>query len=505
MPLGKVYLVGGGPGDPGLLTLKGAEALRAADVVIYDRLIDPRLLRHTRANCEHIYVGKQANRHTLRQDEINALLVERGRAGQTVVRLKGGDPFVFGRGGEEADELQAAGIPFEVVPGITSPIAAAAYAGIPVTHRGIASSFAIVTGHEDPTKEESSLHLDELARGADTLILMMGVERLDGLTRELISAGRTPETPVALVRWGTWSRQEVLTGTLGTIVQQVAERAFAPPAIILVGEVVRLRERLRWFDNRPLSGKRILITRSRDQAGRLGQLLADQGAEAVEAPSIAIAPPDDYRELDTAISNLADYQWLVFTSVNGVAGFFARLRALGSDARALNAVNVCAIGPATADACIAWGIYPDLVPASFLTDAVAKALSERGIVGARILLPRTDIQGEDLPGLLVQAGATVDQVTAYRTVTAAAIDPDIRQMLADGAIDFVTFASSSTVRNLVSLLGGDVSLLQRARIASIGPVTTRAAEELGLTVAIHAREHTVPGLVAAILEDQQHD
>ncbi|MCX6022179.1 MAG: uroporphyrinogen-III synthase, partial [Chloroflexi bacterium] len=372
---------------------------------------------------------------------------------------------------------------------------------IPVTHRGVSTSFAVITGHEDPTKGESSLHLDRLANAAGTLVLLMGVERLEALTAELVRGGRAPETPVALVRWGTWAQQEVVTGTLADIAAKIAGREFEPPAVIIVGEVVALRDRLRWFDNRPLTGKRVLITRSRDQAGRLGQLLAAYGAEPLEVPSIAIAPPDDYGALDGALSNLAAYQWIVFTSVNGVQGFFDRLRTLGRDARALGAVQVCAIGPATADACRSWGVFPDLVPDAFLTEAVASAMIARGIGGARILLPRTDIVGEDLPGMLGKAGATVDQVIAYRTVTAPEIDPEARALLADGKVDLVTFTSSSTVRNLVSLLGADTSLLARTRIASIGPVTTRAAEELGLPVAIKAREHTIAGLVAAIVED----
>ncbi|MBI4499018.1 MAG: uroporphyrinogen-III C-methyltransferase [Chloroflexi bacterium] len=500
--VGKVYLVGGGPGDPGLITVKGTEALRAADVVVYDRLIDPRLLSYAPPRAERIYVGKQSARHTLRQEEINALLVERAQAGQTVVRLKGGDPFVFGRGGEEAETLREAGIPFEVVPGVTSAIAAATYAGIPVTHRGVTSSLAVITGHEDPTKEASSLHLEGLATAAGTLVFLMGVENLPTLVGELLRHGRSPQTPVALVRWGTWPQQETVTGTLGDIVDTLAarEQPFGAPAVIVVGEVVALRERLRWFDNRPLWGKRVLITRSRDQAGRLAHLLAEQGADPIEVPAIAIAPPDDPGPLDDALGRIREYTWVVFTSVNGVAGVFARLEAQGRDARALAGVRVCAIGPATAASLRERGIRPDFVPDAFLTREVAKGLADLGVAGKRVLLPRTDIVGEDLAGALYEAGAAVDQVVAYRTLPAQEIDPEVREQLRAGAIDLVTFTSSSTVRNLVSLLGDDRAVLERCTIASIGPITTRTAHELGLRVEIEAQEHTVPGLMRAILE-----
>ena len=497
--LGKVYLVGGGPGDPGLITVKGMEALRSSDVVVYDRLIDTRLLDHA-PRAEHIYVGKLPHRHILSQDEINALLVERGRAGQAVVRLKGGDPFIFGRGGEEAEALQQAGVRFEVVPGVSSAIAAAAYAGIPITHRGYTSSFAVVTGHEDPTKETSSVHLEGLATSVGTLVFLMGVENIASLVAELMRHGRRPETPIALVRWGTWTRQETVTGTLGDIVERLEGRRFSPPAVIIVGEVVALRERLRWFDNRPLWGKRVLITRSRDQAARLAQLLADQGAEPIEVPTIVIAPPEDTAPLDEAIGRLQDYAWAVFASVNGVSGFFSRLGALGRDARALAEVQVCAIGPATAASLRERGITPDFVPEAFATQEIARALIGRGVDGCRILFPRTDIPGEDLTTALQAAGAQVDEVVAYRTIPVEDLDPAVREQLRAGEIDFVSFTSSSTVRNMVALLGDDRAALDGCTIASIGPVTSKAAKELGLRVDVEAKEHTVPGLVSAILE-----
>ena len=320
MAKGKVYLVGGGPGDPGLITLRGVECLQQADLVLYDRLINPALLRHARPGAEVVYVGKAAGGHALSQQGINDLLVARAQAGDTVVRLKGGDPFVFGRGGEEALALVEAGVPFEVVPGISSSIAAPAYAGIPVTHRNLASSFAVITGHEDPTKPDSSLHWEHLAKGVDTLVFLMGLENLPLIVEQLVANGRPPETPIALVRWGTWARQETLTGTLSDIQDKLQGRAFSPPVATIVGPTVPLREQLAWFDNRPLSGVRVLVTRAREQASQLAAQLAALGAEPVEAPAIEIAEPDDYAPLDEALRGMNRYRWVVFTSANGVLG-----------------------------------------------------------------------------------------------------------------------------------------------------------------------------------------
>ena len=498
MSVGKVYLVGAGPGDPGLFTVKGVECLRQADVVLYDRLIDPRLLQHARPDAEAIYVGKSARNHALSQDEINALLLDKALVGKTVVRLKGGDPFVFGRGGEELEGLADAGVPFEVVPGITSAIAALAYAGIPITHREYTSSFAVVTGHEDPTKPDSSIDWAKLATATGTLVLLMGVERLNLITRQLIEHGRSPDTPIALVRWGTWTQQESIEGTLGDIRQRLEGRDFRPPAVIVVGEVVGLRDRLRWFDKRLLFGKRVLVTRAREQASQLAEQLAGLGAQPIEAPAIEIREPEDFGPLDRAIEDLVSYDWVVFTSVNGVESCFRRLAAAGLDARAFAGVEVAAVGPATARALQERGIVPDYLPERFLTAAVAEGLAERDVAGARVLLPRTDLVGEDLAAALMTRGALVDQVVAYRTAQAP-LDPEIRVLLAAGKIDIVTFTSSSTVRNLVQALEGEVSLLQGATVASIGPITSRTAREHGLAVDVEAAEHTVPGLVQAIV------
>ncbi|HLE81918.1 MAG TPA: uroporphyrinogen-III C-methyltransferase, partial [Dehalococcoidia bacterium] len=422
---GKVYLIGAGPGDPGLITMKGVECLRRAQVVVYDRLVNPHLLRYVPHDAEVIYAGKAAGDHVLSQEEINMLLLEKAQEGKIVVRLKGGDPFVFGRGGEEIEPLVEAGIPFEVVPGITSAIAATAYAGIPVTHRGYTSSFAVITGHEDPTKASSSVDWEKLATGAGTLIFLMGVENLPLIVQQLTACGRRPDTPIALVRWGTWPQQKTVSGTLQNIVQRAADADLGPPAVIIVGEVVQLRDRLRWFDNRPLFGKRVLVTRSRDQASQLSELLTTFGADALEAPAIEIQEPEDYGPLDAALRGLPQYGWVVFTSVNGVGACFRRLQVIGKDARAFAATKLAAVGSATAASLEQHGITPDFVPDRYLTQEVATGLAQRGIAGARVLLPRTDLMGEDLAGALSAHGAQVDQVIAYRTVQASALDPEI--------------------------------------------------------------------------------
>ncbi|MSQ14599.1 MAG: uroporphyrinogen-III C-methyltransferase [Dehalococcoidia bacterium] len=496
---GTVYLVGAGPGDPGLITLKGLKCLQQSDVVIYDRLINPQLLKHAKPGAEIIYAGKSVGYHTMTQEEINFLLISKAREGKKVCRLKGGDPFVFGRGGEEAEALVKEGLHYEVVPGITSAIAAPAYAGIPVTQRGLTSSFAVITGHEDPTKEEGQLDWAALAK-MGTLVCLMGAENLPNIVNKLIEHGRSPSTPAALVQWGTWPKQRVVDGTLSDIVQRAREAKLGPPAVTIIGEVAALRDKLHWFDNKPLFGKRVLVTRSREQASRLSELLAELGAEPLETPAIRIEEPEDYGPLDEAVGDIRSYQWIVFASVNGVNGFFRRLHAQGKDARALASTKICAVGPATATALKEQGIIVDLLPKEYLTSAVVAKLGEQGISGARVLLPRTDIVGEDMAGGLEALGATVDQVVAYRTVASKELPDDLVEDLHKGRIDIITFASSSTVRNLVSLLNGDISLLSKTKIASIGPITSKMAGELGLHVDIEAQEHTISGLVDAIVE-----
>ena len=497
---GFVSLIGAGPGDPGLLTLRGAEALSRADVVVYDYLANPALLAHARPGAEQIYAGKQAGRHTLSQDEINALLVERGLAGQRVARLKGGDPFVFGRGGEEALALLEAGVAFEVVPGVTSAVAAPAYAGIPVTHRGLASSLAIVTGHEDPAKDEPALDWAHLATGVDTLVLLMGIGNLPRIVAELVAHGRPASTPAAVVRWGTLPGQQTVTGTLADIAGRVQEAGLQPPAVTIVGAVAGLRERLRWFEDRPLFGQRVLVTRTREQAGALSARLRALGAEAVELPTIRIAPPDDWAPLDAAIAGLPGTDWIVFTSANGVDRFWERLQAARLDARALHGARLAAIGPATAAALEARGLRADYVPEEYVAEAVAAGLGD--VRGRRVLLPRADLARPALADLRREGGAEVLEVAAYRTVRPE-IDPGtLRAMLA--GVTTATFTSSSTVRNLAAA-ARDAGLelpvaLGHALVACIGPITAATAREHGLPVHVVAGPYTVDGLVEALLK-----
>ncbi len=506
---GRVWLVGAGPGDPGLMTMAGAAALSEAEVVVYDRLVSAELLHLAPPDAERIFVGKEASRHALKQEEINDLLVARAREGKRVVRLKGGDPFVFGRGGEEAQALVAAGIPFAVVPGVTSASAVPAYAGIPVTHRGLASSFAVVTGHEDPTKEESSIDWSKLAGGADTLVLLMATGTLAEIAGQLIAHGRPPETPAAVIRWGTTPRQETVTGTLADIAERATAAGLSPPTITVVGEVVRLRETLRWFDSpqaRPLFGKRVLVTRSRRQASALSRALSLEGAEPIELPAIELVATADERKvarLGRAIKRLAagEYGWAVFTSANGVDAFFDHLRRAGRDARAFASARLCAIGPGTAAELAARGLVADLLPGEFIAEGVVSALAEQGVAGKRVLLPRAEGARPELVEGLRDLGATVDEVTLYVAALPKEADSEALERLRAGEVDVVTFASSSTVKNLVKLLGGDVECLRKPVIACIGPVTAKTVEELlGRRPDVVASEHTIPGLVRALRE-----
>jgi len=501
---GSVSLVGAGPGDPGLLTVRGVEALSEADIVVYDYLANPVLLDYAPAGCEHIYVGKKAGSHTLTQDEIDALLVELARAGKRVVRLKGGDPFVFGRGGEEALALVAAGIDFEVVPGVTSAVAAPAYAGIPVTHRGLATSFAVITGHEDPTKNESGIDWVHLACGVDTLVFLMGVGNLPDIVRQLVAHGRPEDTPAALVRWGTLARQETVSGTLADIVERVRAAGLKPPAVTIVGKVAGLRDQLRWFEERPLFGHRVLVTRTRQQASALSRRLRPLGAEPVELPTIEIAPPADWAPLDAAIQGLhaPGFDWIVFTSVNGVSAFFERLDRAGLDARALAGTRLAAIGPATAASLTEHSVRADCVPGEYVAEAVAAALGD--VTGKRVLLPRADIARQALTDLLRSGGATVVEVDAYRTVQPAVNKDELSSLLT--SITLATFTSSSTVRNLASMARTAGLRLPEAishtTVACIGPITAATARQEGLPVHIVAKEYTIDGLIRAIVDHQ---
>jgi uroporphyrinogen III methyltransferase/synthase len=500
MKTGKVYLVGAGPGDPGLISQKGAACLAQADVVIYDHLLDERLLELAPAEAERIYVGKTPSEHTRQQSEINQLLVEKAQEGKAVVRLKGGDPFIFGRGGEEAEVLASNGIPFEIVPGISSASAIPAYAGIPVTHRGLASSLAVITGHEAPDKDSPAVNWEKLATAVDTLVFLMGMHNLPEITAELTKHGRSPDTPVAVITEGTRPEQKTVVSSLKDIAQKVNEHGLGPPAVIVIGEVVRLRDKLRWFDNLPLFGKRILVTRTRRQASSLSQLLSRRGARPVELPAIDIQPVADNDELDRAILNLSDYHWLVFTSVNGVGAFLERLFSLKLDARTLHGLKVGAIGPATAKALEKRGIVPDYVPQVYTSKGMISGLKNHPISGKRFLLPRAEIADNALTQGIRGLGAQVHEIAAYRTVMATEAVSQAKEMLLSGRIDVITFTSSSTVSGLMAMFAEAKPWPDNTLVACIGPKTAGTAARAGLKVAIVAREHTILGLVAAIEE-----
>ncbi len=496
--VGKVYLIGAGPGDPGLFTLKGKRCLEEADVVAYDALANPRLLAYAKPDAELIYVGKRGGQHALPQEEIGQLLIERARVGRIVARLKGGDPFIFGRGGEEAEELAAAGVPFEVVPGVTSAVAAPAYAGIPLTHRDFTSTVAFVTGHEDPTKEDTSIAWDKIATGIGTLVFFMGVGRLSEIVRQLVNHGRSRETPAAVIRWGTRAEQAVVTATLATLEERCA--GMKPPALIVVGEVVGLRDKLRWFEDKPLFGKRILITRAREQASAFAQRLEALGAEVIEFPTIRIEPPESWEPLDAAIRRLREYQWVIFTSVNGVRFFWDRLQTAGRDVRDLAGITVCAIGPATAAALLDRGIRADLVPGEFKAEALVEAVGTEGMRGSKVLVARAAEAREILPEELARRGASVDVVPAYRTTRHASNADDVRALLREGRIDAVTFTSSSTVRYFLDLVGEDApGLLRGVVVASIGPITAETAARFGLASQIVPASYTIPALADALV------
>ena len=504
---GRVYLIGAGPGDPGLLTVKGRDVLERADVVVYDRLAHPSLLDHAPQTAERIFAGKARGQQELTQDGINALLVDRAKAGHRVARLKGGDPFVFGRGGEEALALARCGIPFEVVPGVSSAIAAPAYAGIPVTHRGIATGFTVVSGSEDPSKPESSVRWDELGRSlaahGGTLLTLMGWASIERILEALQRAGLSADTPVALVQWGTWNRQRTVTGTLDTAAAMGRDAGLAAPVVAIIGEVVSLRDELAWFDNRPLFGKRVLVTRSRTQTSRMCQLLEDAGAVPVELPSIAIAPPEDFNPLDETVSRLSSFGWVIFASVNAVEAVFERLSEQGRDARAFGPARVGAIGPATAAALERRGIRPDFTPSRSVSSAALEELAAFDWSCVSVLLPAADIGRDELADGLSRLGANVERVIAYRTITPPDAARRARDAFAEG-IDIVTFTSSSTVRNLLALLEEDGGTGKQAMsgslIACIGPVTSATARELGLQVDIEAGKHTVEGLAEALVQ-----
>ncbi|MFP4168856.1 MAG: uroporphyrinogen-III C-methyltransferase [Desulfonatronovibrionaceae bacterium] len=498
--MGKVYLIGAGPGDPGLLTLKGKEILETADVVVYDYLANKEFLSFCRPDAEFVYVGKKGGEHTLPQEEINDLLVQKAGQGLNVARLKGGDPYVFGRGGEEAEDLLRSGAEFEVIPGVTSAVAAPAYAGIPLTHREYSSSVSFITGHEDPSKEKSAHNWEALASGTSTLVFFMGVKNLASISRNLLRAGMDPQTPAALVRWGTTCRQQTVSGTISDIPAVAEEKGIKPPALLVVGDVVRLRSRLNWFERLPLLGRRVVVTRARQQASGLVRRLEDLGACCLEFPTISIRPLEDYFAVDEAITGLDMYDWLVFTSVNGVTHFWERLRRANLDARALGYCRVAAIGPATADALRDRGVHPDFVPDKYVAESVVSGLLDLGVKGSSVLIPRAKEAREVLPRELERAGARVSVLPVYETTLAESGDPSA--LLGNGDVGYVTFTSSSTVRNFFSLIPKETVrewVENGLCLACIGPVTADTLREFGFEPQVIAREYTIPGLVDALI------
>jgi uroporphyrinogen III methyltransferase/synthase len=493
---GVVYLVGAGPGDPGLMTRRSLELIADADAIYYDRLIPPGALDGAREDAELIYVGKQPGVPSVPQAEIGERLIEAARAVKSVVRLKGGDPFVFGRGGEEGEALRAAGVEFEVVPGVTAGVAATAYAGIPVTHRDDASAVAFVTGHEDPEKAETALDWDALAAFPGTLVFYMGVKRLGENAAALIDAGRDAEEPAAAIERGTWAGQRTVTATLGTIAETVEREAIKAPALIVVGAVAARREALGWLERRPLHGRTVVVTRARAQASGLAKTLRGLGANVVELPAIRIGSRTGDAEVRAAASAIADYDLVCLTSPNGVRLLFEALAAAGRDARALAGATVAAIGPGTARALAAHGIAADVVPERFIAEALVEALTDVDVQGKRVLVARAAEARDVLPDALRERGGEVDVVALYDTVREA---PDDAAVAAAGDADYVTFTSSSTVTNLTEALGDRFPA--KARIVSIGPITSATVREAGLEVAVEAERHDVDGLLTALLAD----
>jgi uroporphyrinogen III methyltransferase/synthase len=493
---GKVYLVGAGPGDLGLVTLRAKECIENADVIVYDHLANPEVLCWARDDCEIVYAGKKAGEHALKQDEINRLLVEKAREGKAVVRLKGGDPFVFGRGAEEAKAIADAGIGFEVVPGITSAIAGPAYAGIPVTHRAENSHVTFFTGHEDPSKERTGIDYAALAKLGGTQVMLMGVERIDAITREMLANGVRPDLPVALVRWATTGKQRTLIGTLENIARRAAEAEFEAPAVAVFGDVVDLRKDLKWHEDRPLSGKRVVVTRTRKQAGALTSQLRALGADVIELPTIRIEPPSDLREFGELVQDAHEYDWIVFTSPNGVDAFFEMFFKLYDDGREIGAAKIAAIGPATAQRVRDFHLHVDLQPEEFVAEGVVREFQKQGgVENLRILIARAEKARDVLPRELSKLGAIVDEGFAYRTVPETRDITGARRRFLEEGADLITFTSSSTVENFLAL---GLPLPKGIKVASIGPITSKTATEHGLKIDIEARRHDIDGLVEAI-------
>ena len=496
-----VYLVGAGPGDPGLLTMRGAELLKRAEVLVYDALVSPELVRLAPKTAEVIYAGKRSREHAIPQNQLNELLVQKAREGKTVVRLKGGDPYVFGRGGEEAEELVQAGVAFEVVPGISSVMAAANYAGIPLTHREHCSSFTVVTGHEDPTKPGSGVDWAWLAKEPGTKIVLMGVERIRHIAGELMKHGMSPETKVGMVRWGTTGQQSSIDGTLATIADLVEKRNFAAPAITIIGEVVGLRSKLNWFEHRPLFAQRIVVTRTRDQASQLAHELTELGADVLEIPTIRVEPPQNRSDLMDSLLALGEYDWIVFTSPNGVTSFFEYFFKGFEDIRALGNLRIAAVGPATAAKLKELHLRVDAMPEEYVASKVSEAISAfESVENLRVLLMRAEVANPELPKNLEEMGAIVDDVACYRTVPETEDLNGAAGRLLESGADWLTFTSSSTVENFHARF--DLHKVReqfpQVKFASIGPETSKTLRTLGFEPAVEAEEHNIPGLVKAL-------
>jgi len=497
---GKLYLVGAGPGDPGLLTLKGKRCLEQADVVISDYLANPRLLDFTRPEALRISVGKHGGGFKVEQDTINGLIVEHTQQGKVVVRLKGGDPFIFGRGGEEAAAAHAAGIDFEIVPGVTSAIAVPAYAGIPLTHRELASNVIFTTGYEQPTKAEGAVHWDELARSGSTLVILMTQRQLRANMERLVAGGLAPDMPVAVIQWGTRAEQRTVVATASTIADLAEAQHIKPPALAVVGHVVTLRAQLRWFERKPLFGRRIVITRPRAHAAEFAELLEAAGAEVVPFPTIETVPPASLEPLDAVLRRAGEFDWVVFTSANGVRVFFDRLQAIDGDVRDWHGARFAAIGPQTARALHAYCVRVDTIPEEFRAEGVIAALAAQGIGGRRVLLPRAAGAREILPIELRKLGAQVEEVATYTTVLPAAHAEELRELLRHGGVDLVTFTSSSTVHNFVAVFDGQLGdVMAHTAVGCIGPITADTARGYGMAVAIQPASYTVPAFVEAIV------
>ena len=500
-PCGKVYLVGAGPGDPELITAKGIRCLKEADVIIYDHLANDRFLSDAPTKTERINVGKQVGKKVLEQKEINRLLVTEARKGKTVVRLKGGDPFIFGRGGEEAEALAHSSIPFEVVPGVTSAVAAPAYAGIPLTHRGVASSVAIVTGHEDPAKEISAVNFKKIAQGVDTIVCLMGVGKMEFIIDQIQKGGKSPETPAAIVERGTYAHQRVVEGRLKDIFSKAKKAGVKPPAVIVVGEVAQLRKTIAWFESLPLTGKTIVVTRAKEQAGPFVDSLEQAGARVIPFPTIEIGVPKRLRAIDKALGTLKKYNYLVFTSVNGVNAFLSHMHRLKIDIRCLDGLTIAALGEMTAQVLREHLLFPKIVPATFTSKHLAGEFKREKLTGKQVLLFRSEIAHEILPRQLSKMGAQVKEVSGYTIRKPRVPTAQVKQLFKNGGIDLITFTSPSTFTNFVSLMGGEPvkHLLKGTRVAAIGPVTKKEIIKHGVRVAVTATTHTVPHLVEDII------